>query len=299
VGEVRSIDIRPGDTFYFPAGMWHKVETIEPGVSINVSLMAANYATVVSQAIQHILHKIPQWRQPLLHNGINNAPADLSSLLQSLPAELAKTLNAHCIIPPVLRHAPNFQSNNEEEDDDDEMSNKGSTDESDDVGDDQASSDDDVEKNDECSDSVLVPAMADEDEVVDPREFMAYPDDWESCLTTGTIKVKLRRNPFAVLYRMDEITSFYRNGRTVPDTVDASCNVFVLNVNYAGNEMHQSAVRTVFCDSQTGIVEYLFSVLESSSSKPSESEVVEVEPSQDDIPFLKFLLYHGYVILVD
>ena len=59
-GQVVSIDVKPGDVFYFPAGMWHKVETIEPGVSINVSLMATNYATVVSQAIQHILHKIPQ-----------------------------------------------------------------------------------------------------------------------------------------------------------------------------------------------------------------------------------------------
>jgi hypothetical protein len=41
VGEVESVLLQPGDTFTF-AGMWRKVEVIEPGVSINISLMATN-----------------------------------------------------------------------------------------------------------------------------------------------------------------------------------------------------------------------------------------------------------------
>ena len=36
---------------YFPASMCHSVETIEEGISINISLMSVNYASLVSSAI--------------------------------------------------------------------------------------------------------------------------------------------------------------------------------------------------------------------------------------------------------
>eukprot|EP00978_Attheya_sp_CCMP212_P047791 scaffold430725_cov63-Attheya_sp.AAC.1 len=45
-GDEEEVLLETGDTLYFPAGMWHKVETVEPGVSINISLMGMNYATL-------------------------------------------------------------------------------------------------------------------------------------------------------------------------------------------------------------------------------------------------------------
>jgi ribosomal protein L16 Arg81 hydroxylase len=60
-GEVETVLVKPGDVLYFPAGMWHKVETVEPGVSINVSLMATNYANAISQAIYHYLYRDPRF----------------------------------------------------------------------------------------------------------------------------------------------------------------------------------------------------------------------------------------------
>ncbi len=293
--------------------MWHKVETIEPGVSINISLMAANYATVVSQAIQHILHKMPHWRQPILHNdGIHDAQADLTLLLQSLPNELSRTLNSQCIIPPVLQYAPTFQSNNNDEDEFEERS-QGEEDEQEELNTDA--------ENDEsgCSSSTGggesrtrhdVPSMTDDDEVVDPREFNGYPDGWKGPRLTAGVPMTLRKNPWAILHRMDEIRGFYETGTTAVDVsseaaaaaaadVSPSCHVFVLNVNYAGNETHQSAVRTVFCDSHDNVVAHLFSVFESpsSSSTMTPLETVSLEPSEDDLAFLKYLLYHGYVTL--
>jgi len=312
IGDVQSIILRPGDTFYFPAGMWHKVETIQPGVSINVSLMATNYATVVSQAIQHILHTLPHWRQPILHNGIHNSHTDLSSLLKNLPNDLTKILSAESIIPPILQHAPNFQStttsdsdnedDEEEEDCGEEMDqpelSAGESDE-------EKEDDDDIMSRMEDMSSAV---EEDHDEVIDPREFHGYPKEWEVLprLTKG-VKMTFHRNPFAILHRMDEITRFYQTGKTImadgeDDEEDSPSNcVFVLNVNYAGNETHQSSVRIVFCDSDNDIVQRLFTKFESSSaSMPShdrQQSSIDIEPTDDDLPHLNFLLFHGYVIL--
>ena len=54
-GPEFTITMRPGDVLYFPAGMWHRVETLEYGVSMNVSLMGTTYAALVCEALQHLL----------------------------------------------------------------------------------------------------------------------------------------------------------------------------------------------------------------------------------------------------
>eukprot|EP00957_Ditylum_brightwellii_P164221 12502740-Ditylum_brightwellii.AAC.1 len=45
-GPEQTITLYPGDVFYFPSGMWHKVETIKEGISLNVSLMGTTYANL-------------------------------------------------------------------------------------------------------------------------------------------------------------------------------------------------------------------------------------------------------------
>jgi len=60
-GEEQEVIMNPGDMLYFPAGMCHSVETIEEGISINISLMSVNYASLVSSAIHHFLIKKDAW----------------------------------------------------------------------------------------------------------------------------------------------------------------------------------------------------------------------------------------------
>ncbi len=60
--------MNPGDMLHFPASMCHSVETIEEGISINISLMSANYTSLVSLAIHHFLIKKDAWRKKDVDN---------------------------------------------------------------------------------------------------------------------------------------------------------------------------------------------------------------------------------------
>jgi Cupin-like domain len=109
---VETVDLNPGDILYFPAGMWHKVEVIEPGVSINVSLMAATYANITCQALQHVLLQKSEWRECVHNNpavsrdGRRDVVQRLKSLLKALPGiiqDFEHNGGAESILPPVLR----------------------------------------------------------------------------------------------------------------------------------------------------------------------------------------------------
>ena len=66
-GPVEQVILEPGDVLYFPAGMWHKVQVLEPGVSLNISLMATNYASLACRSLEHyLLQRSAQWRQTIL-----------------------------------------------------------------------------------------------------------------------------------------------------------------------------------------------------------------------------------------
>lgn len=295
-GKVVSIDVKPGDVFYFPAGMWHKVETIVPGVSINVSLMASNYATVVGQAMQHLLLRFPQWRQPVLHNSATNMVQDLNGLLKELPTFLQQLSNAESIIPPVLQHAPLFRGiHDDNSDDEDTEALDGEGQEREEGG-----SDDDHEDAEEPTGANEDEEISnEEDEVINPREFAErYSDDWDVGFEEGA-EVVFQRNPLAVLHRMDEMTDFYSIGKTGRGS-EGSHNVFVLNVNYAGNDMHQSAVRVIFYDSDEQFVNRLYTELEGVSTgegptKALPSQEIQLIVSPQDWHVAKFLIYHGYV----
>jgi hypothetical protein len=53
--EVQEVVLVAGDVLYFPAGMWHAVECVEAGVSLNVSLMASSWADLTASAVKHAL----------------------------------------------------------------------------------------------------------------------------------------------------------------------------------------------------------------------------------------------------
>jgi len=147
-GEVEVV-LRPGDVLYFPAGMWHKVETLEYGVSINISLMGMNYANLVCKALEHVLMKKDDWRETVCSSssslscnrgGVNQRNTSIiekdqdqvnydendhslenntcivthkmERLLNSLPdivQDFCKNCGADGLIPPVLRHPPSFE----------------------------------------------------------------------------------------------------------------------------------------------------------------------------------------------
>ncbi len=292
-GKIVSIDVKPGDVFYFPAGMWHKVETIEPGVSINISLMANNYAMIVGQAIQHFLCRFDQWRQPVLQNTSHDVIRHLNGLLQSLPEQLRGMSNAEYIIPPILQNAPTFSTAGIDNDKDvNEMEGENTVDL--DVV--QSDADDDDEDDDSTEEELLV--EEEEEEVIDPREYDNYPDGWDVGFKEDT-KIVFRRNPLALLHRMDEIKNFYHSGRVATKEDGSSDGVFVLNVNYAGNEMHQSAVRVVFCDSERGFVNKLHALLECSDTEGASRDTchreIRLKVSAVDFDHVKFLIYHGYI----
>jgi hypothetical protein len=275
-GDRVTIDVKPGDVLYFPAGMWHMVETIEPGVSINVSLMASNYATVTCQALQHFLLKDEKWREPVLNNETTNVVENLKQLLKELPDQIRELeregRGAEAILPPVLQYPPKFEMGNEDEawetvderedndEDDDDNIDEHEEEEKEEHG--QYGSDDDETSND----------------ILDPMDFDEYPKEWDF----HTCTTKLTRNPLACLTRLDEVSSFYEGKKPRDESL------FVLNFNYAGNEMHQSTVRKVFRVKDVGLANLLFEL------ERHPTVQVDLHQGKESCNLAKFLVFHGY-----
>ncbi|KAG7349414.1 transcription factor jumonji [Nitzschia inconspicua] len=312
-GSPKSVIMKPGDTLYFPAGMWHKVETLEPGVSINVSLMATNYAETISRAVYHYLYSDERFRRPIINNPVTSAISHLQELLKDLPTMLQQLCKpngegAHDILPPTLQFPPLFLSVEEDE----EETNDGSDDDDDSV-DDHSEDAVLVESAEESVDADNVPVgrlvddgrndvspsedESDEEEdfeTLDPATFLAYPPNWDFALEMGC-RVGLYKNPLSALHKLEEINSYYRKSST---TKKASSGVFVLNVNYAGNEAHESAIRVQFRDNKEGMVSRLWQLERNKQyiEDKKENGLLEVcEVKENNHYMISFLVYHGYI----
>jgi hypothetical protein len=299
-GQKATIDVKPGDVFYFPAGMWHKVETIDPGVSINVSLMASNYASVTCQALEHYLYKDPKWREPVLNNSSNSAVDHLKSLLKDLPSMIQQLENdgtgAQAILPPILTFPPRFQAVVEDEDgewetlkeDDERASLKGESTEG------EIGKDIDDDNCDDDTNGTTGKMEYDETyDILDPCEFDSYPDGWTFDMESGP-KTKISKNPLAALHRLDEVTFFNGSEDDNAHAENNYSNAFVLNINYAGNEMHQSAVRVLFRDNEEGFAQNLYNKERRVGS--GSDTFINANVSDSNLPFLKFLIFHGYLV---
>ena len=305
-GDETSVLLKPGDILYFPAGMWHNVETVEEGVSINVSLMATNYATLFCQSLQHLLLKDDGWREAVVNSeGCISATDRLQSLMSTLPQILAKfeeNGGARAILPPALLRPPQFQvvGNDSDDDDDDDEGNVEN------VNDDESSnpdengdqdgdeSNDDVESmeeeqdekgNDEDESSGLLESFGENggDNVVDCETF-DVPDGKDMVsLKSG----QFTKNPLATLLRMKDVTQYYSGDKEE----EGNNNLYVLNVNYAGNEVMESSVRTILkagdSDSLSKKILDLCCSLEERGVDPAKSDDVEALPA---------LLWYGYFI---
>ena len=98
------------------------------------------------------------------------------------------------------------------------------------------------------------------------------------------------KNPLATLLRMKDITKYYSDEKEEKGNNDS----YVLNVNYAGNEVMESSVRTIL---KAGDVDSLSKkILDLCCSLEERGE----DPAKcDDVIALPALLWYGYFISKD
>jgi len=272
-GNEVDIIMDAGDVLYFPAGMFHKVETLEKGVSINISLMGSTYASLVCKTLEHLLLEKEEWREVICSSQERGSDVleKLKSLISSLPSVVE-----HCgecglaegILPPVLRQPPTFQLVEEEQEIEESESGEDDGDSPGEDGDGEVDDDVDVDDDD------------DDEHIVDINEF-ELPEDFNSI--TPSRNKAWRRNPLASLMRMTDVKSFFEDKQHHSE--EDTRNLFILNINFAGNEMHESAVRVILRD-ESGRLEYLCSL----QGKSLDEAIEALEAPQSA------LRYYGFII---
>ena len=287
-GDKTTVLLKPGDVFYFPAGMWHNVETVEEGVSINVSLMATNYATLFCQSLQHLLLKDDGWREAVVNSeGCISAPERLQSLMSTLPQILGKfeeNGGARAILPPALLQPPQFRVVGGDDESNLENMNDEETSNPDENGD-----QDEDESSNEGVESMEGEGEEEnnDDNVVDCETFDGPDGKCMVSLKSG----QFTKNPLATLLRMKDITKYYSDEK---EEKGNNNNLYVLNVNYAGNEVMESSVRTILKagddDSSSKKILDLCCSLEKSGEDPAKCA---------DVIALPALLWYGYFISKD
>lgn len=101
VGKARCVIMKPGDLLYFPAGMYHQVESLDDhNLSINVSLMAPTWADVICGALRHAMLKTEQGRSRVATLDFVNTCGHMLTLARDAlatiqPAQLAPLATAN------------------------------------------------------------------------------------------------------------------------------------------------------------------------------------------------------------
>ena len=287
IGEVKEIIMKPGDMLYFPAGMWHSVETLEEGISINISLMATTYASLVSSSLQHVLLKHEGWNEVIVDNSQDNGPTNsiekLNSLLEQLPNIVNKFVNENgtgSILPEPIRRPQVFSritddvyydgENNDGEQDYHSLDGlPDSNDESEESYEESGKN----KKNDIIS--------VDNEEVVVPISGFVLPESFP--ITFDITSIMLKRNPLASLTKMSDVVDFY-SARSNQDIKHR----FILNLCYAGNEALESQFRIILEDSTGGLD------LICRHEMASALDVFKLVTYDEMI--VKVLVYYGYFI---
>mmetsp|Transcript_16277 Transcript_16277/g.40836 ORF Transcript_16277/g.40836 Transcript_16277/m.40836 type:complete len:320 (+) Transcript_16277:1928-2887(+) len=278
-GDEIDVVMDAGDVLYFPAGMWHKVETLQEGVSINISLMGTTYASLFCRTLEHLLLEKDEWREVICshHDTGFDTVEKLKALIDDLvPSILEKSKNsalAKCILPPVLRHPPAFEFVDTEIEAD-----QGSS-EDEKFGNDVSTGEEKGESDVEEDTSVLEDnqdnlSIQDEDErIIDIEDFL-MPEGFDSLSPSQEY---WKRNPLASLMSMSDVKSFFEG--------EVNKNLYILNINFAGNEMHESTVRVVLRD-RSGWLERLCSL----EGKNLDDAIKQLETPPGA------LVYYGYLI---
>ena len=290
VGPTDEVILEPGDVLYFPAGMWHKIEVLEPGISINCSLMATNYATLVCQSLQHLLLQRPEWRASVCRppDGATTITDSIDKLLHGLPQIIKDWTNqqgaAQGVIPPVLQHGEILSPDDDKGDEHlwEEMEEVSS-------GDQEGNGDGGDEKEGVTSSSTSASSSIDSDEedgdpIVnlddEPPENAEF-DPSQSTIQKKHKTHKLARNPLALLIDEKDVVRYYQTNRKE----SKNDHIYILNVNYAGNEAHESFLRLRIQSTE--------GKLDRMSPNDLEEKYLEKKPF-----VIAWFLYLGYLVWV-
>lgn len=283
-GDEVEIVMGAGDILYFPAGMWHKVETLDEGVSINISLMGTTYASLLCRTLEQILLEKEEWREIICSNCDkgNDAVEKLKTLVNDLPSILEKSQKdglVEGILPPVLRHPPGFELVPEEmevEQVESECEVFGE-----DISKGEGKEESDLQENSsDCEEGQEDSSIQNNEEIIVDIDEFEMPESF-TCIAPA--QKYWKKNPLASLMRMSDVTSFFEYN--LPCNVDLNKYLYVLNINFAGNETHESTVRVVLKD-KSGKLELLCSL----KGKKLDDAIKELgsPPSA--------LIYYGYLL---
>ena len=110
--EVEEVVLDAGDVLYFPAGVFHEVESLDDdNISLNISLMAPTTAEVICSALRHRLLRTDAGRARVTTDEVR-----LRQVLGMAQKEL-DALSAPHILPDALRKSPGDGNMSEDSDD--------------------------------------------------------------------------------------------------------------------------------------------------------------------------------------
>ena len=232
--------------------------------------MGTTYASLVCKTLEHVLLEREEWREVICSQRDTGCDVveNLDTLIRGLPSILEKLRNngfAEGILPPVLRRPPAFELVNDEE----------HIDESDNESGISRNNGEGVGEHD-GDDSSSNPEDDYEDETIVDVNTFETPEGFNSIAPS---QHHWKRNPLASLMRMSDVKSFFQGA-------DNTNNLYIVNVNFAGNEMHESAVRVVLRD-ESGKLQYLCSL----KGKCLDDAIEKLKP-----PLLSALIFYGYII---
>ena len=203
--------------------------------------MGTTYATLACEALQHILvGSDRRWREV-----VTSRPGEVNGAdtLQELLKDLSKTVEdfveqgggAQSILPPALCH-PHVHSSSNDNHDELESNNGENVKQT---------------PEEDGSTTEMSEEMYGEEDGDAPTELIVHVDTFKgppgwSC--TKPHGGRLIKNPLALLIVRDEVeTHIFSDGSggDESDAENSNAKQFILNVNYAGNEMFESHIRVI------------------------------------------------------
>ena len=118
---VDEFTLHAGDVLYFPAGLYHEVESLDDdNVSLNVSLVAPSWAEVVTSSLRHCLSSREAFRARATSGpGDRKALEGLLGELKDVVARLDVHTFAGAILPPACERPAVLRNDGESDADDD------------------------------------------------------------------------------------------------------------------------------------------------------------------------------------
>jgi hypothetical protein len=224
--------------------------------------MAANYANVFCQALQHFLLQKEEWRQCVCNEGMS-AIDDLDSLIKTLPdiiRDFEMNGGARAIFPPALLHKENMTISTVLDDEDD----------------------DDLDEvlEDHDSDSVVIAA-----------KFQAPASEKQ---LRSDRNLHLIINPLATLLdESEEIDHYYDAQKATERSKDGNNTaIYILNVNFAGNEANESFLRVRIAAARSAMKEILYCLVR-------QNHRLDRTFLQDNQELIDCLVYYGYLLRID